>query len=446
MAANFRCHGVSFCVFKLGCIALLLALGLANCVKTPAQNVTGTFFPSAAGDAQEGPVPLSYQLRSDVPAVEAEALQLRGELDLARRPYISQVFAYANQSLVPRNLQLDTLTPGMEFGFFPSAQTKVQLNYLPTIFGNQNFRGPHVFGQEFRATVSGQPTDKLRYSSQLGIFQTARFGHLVSGGAALVGAGSLSYAINDRLRVGGGYRRDILGNSILSATGLNLPGTSDLVGRVKQNLFFGSVEVKPTAKITVGGSYGGGFVEGHKVQTNPFQQFSLYGARPLIARKPGAHLQLLLPSYQFVGLGYQKDELGFGNLTLAAPTSTQAAVDRLSSSGAGMTTPPGYPKSAPKVGGYISPQQFYLNQFRLDSAGRIWKSLYYTAGGGIGTVNFKFAGTPIHLDQTNVLGAANASLITRLGRRVRLEQGWYFLQFGEQYRRNIFYAQSKFYL
>jgi len=383
----------------------LMGLLAHTCLSADAQ-VTGTFFPSAAGDVQEGFVPLSYSLRSDVPAAEAQALQLRGELDLARRPYITQLNAYANQSLLPKALQLDTMTPGVEAGFYPSLQTKIQFNYLPSIFGTAGLNRPRVFGQEFRLKVSGQPTDKLRYNVQLGLFQTARAQN-VAGGIAVIGATGLSYAINDRIRVGGGIRRDILGNSILSAVGRNESDgdSSSLTGRVKQNTFFGTLDLRPTAKSLLSLNYGGGFVSGHRVLTNPFQQGGLAISRPVVARLPGSRLQLLLPSYSFFALGYKKDQY--------------------------------------REAGYFSPQKYFQNQVRLDAAGRLYKSVYYAAGGGLGTINFK--SDRFDLGQTQILATANVALITRLSKRVRLEQGWYYLQFGNIYRRNVLYAQSKFY-
>jgi hypothetical protein len=163
--------------------------------------------------------------------------------------------------------------------------------------------------------------------------------------------------------------------------------------------------------------------------------------RTLIAKGKTARIQYLQPNYQFLALGYKRDQSGFGNLSVL-PTSDDQVVPRLVSSAQGQTQLPGV-VNQPRVGGYFSPQQFYLNNFRLDAGGRLFGHTFYDAGAGLGIQNFKAIGN--RLADSGLVGTANASLVTRLNRRVTVEQGFYFLQAVTSYRRYVLYNQVKYY-
>lgn len=408
-----------------------------------AQQVTGVFFPSVVGDIQEGPIPFSYERPMEEPYFDGRIIRLKDEIKMSRRPYLKSVTAYANQSLIPIEGQLDTLTTGVEYGFYPGKQTKVELYYLPTLFGTSKLKKPRVFGQEFRVVLRQQPTNRFSYYTQLGIFNTAK-ASITPAGAALIGGTGMQYVLHDRVRLNAGYRRDILGNTLMSAVGIELPDNNKLVGRVKQNIFFGGIDVRPTRSSFISFLYGGGFVDGHNVRTNPFQQFSIYAAKTLVSKGPGARLQLLLPSYQFLALGYDRDQSEIGTATFVPSSDVAVNVARLTAARAGVTElprPAGTRRAG--VGGYFSPTQFYLNQLRLDAAGRLYKSIYYTIGGGLGTANVN--SVLGRLKDTEYFATANASVIARLSKKVRQETGWYYLQNKTTYRRQIFYSQTKYY-
>jgi hypothetical protein len=376
-----------------------------------------------------------------------QAIQLNSEINESRRPYIGNVFGYSSQSLVNTNYQLATVTEGGECGFFPNEQTQIKLNYLPTLFGLQK---PVIAGQEYRATILGQPTNRLNYVASLGLFHTSA--HVQPGlavgnvrsGLSVLGRIGASYAITDRFGVTIDFSRYIIANSRLSATGLDLPGSNTLVGRVLANQAAFGCNWRPTTKTDVNFQYVTGFYNGDHIQTNPFQEFNLRVGRTVIAHERTAHLQFLQPSYQLLAMGFAHDLSGFGNLSLIPNSNPAVNGAQLLSAQAGQTSlPTGI--NMPGVGGYFSPQLFFVNTIRLDAGGRLFKHTYYDIGGGLGTQNFKENGTPTSLGMTSLLGIANASIITKVSKHVTLEQGAYFLQAGEGYRRFALYQQSRYY-
>lgn len=403
------------------------------------QQVTGTFFPTAYGDIQTSAAPFSQEFPTDAPLLKGQATQFQQDLLQQRRPYISSVFAYANQSLVPRDSKLDTVTQGIEVGFFPTLKSQVQLFYLPTIFGLQK---PQVFGNEYRAVYRVQPTDRFKLITQLGLFQYGQ-NATTDGGLSVIGGAAGFYSITDRIRANFGYRRDIIGNSLLSATGINLPGTNELVGRAKQDLIFVGGDFRPTPKTAISFQYGHGIITGHDIDNNNFNQCNLYAGRTIYHRDSSSLISFIQPGYQFLWLSYAKDLDGFGNLTLVPAPTPALETLRLATSQAGLTSiPMPVGSQQPGVGGYFSPQQFYVNTCRVDLGGRLLASLYYRAGAGLGVQNLKQLGN--HLDQSELSGNASASVNYRFNRHINMEVGWIFLQNGTTYRRNVCYSQTRY--
>jgi hypothetical protein len=416
------------------CIGLCIVL----CTAAEAQ-VTGTFSPGVYNEYAYGPLPTRPELASPTPASPVDrAEQLYSDMNQSRRPYISNVFAYTNQSLVNIDNHLDMLTNGVEFGFFPTEQTQVKLDYLPTLFG---LGRPLLNGQEYRATLMGQPTNRLRYYARLGLFHTF---HNVSPALTVLGGVGASYALTDRISVNAGLDRYIIGLSRLSATGLNLPISNDRVGPVTANQISVGTDIRPTSKTDLAFNYTVGYYKGRNIETNPFQVFNFRVGRNIIAREPACHLAFLSPSYQFLALGFQRDQSGFGNLT-EIPSSDPAVNEaRLIASAQGYTSLPNPPGTRqPGVGGYFSPQLFYLNMLRLDAGGRLFKHVFYRVGGGLGPENFRDDSTI--LGHTGLVGVFNASVIARVNRHITLEQGAYYLQAANTYRRYVLYSQARYY-
>lgn len=360
-----------------------------------------------------------------------------------RRPYIKTHNAYSNQSLINVNGQLDTFTNGIEAGAYVNKTTKLSAFYLPTIFGTAALKSPRFFGEEFRLAADGQPADRFKYHAQVGLFHYAG-NKLTAPGMNVIGGTAASYRLHDWLRVSMGYRREILGNSVLSAIGLKLPLNGGLVGRSTQNTFFTSLDARPLGgKTLMSVFYGGGFVDGQKEKLNGFQQGGLYVSRLLRADKQDSHLAFLLPSYNFIFVGYQKDFLEYGNLSQIPSNNVDENIARLVTSKQGLVRIP-LPSDVKHadVGGYFSPQNFFINSLRLDGGGRLLGPIYYNAGGGLGVNNAKT--TFGHLNQSQFTASANISLFYRVSNHLKFEQGWYFLQASNLYRRNILYAQTTY--
>lgn len=423
-------------------ITLTLCTTFLSCIAAAAQ-VPGSFAPSVYGEPATGPLPLSINYSETLPFLKRKSLELKEQLEQSRRPYLANIFSYTNEPIDTFDNKVDTITNGVEFGFYPTRQTKVELDFLPTIFG---LHEPRIYGHEYRATVRAQPTDRLRYFTSLGLFHTF---HNVNSGLAVIGGSGVSYALTDRIRVSTEYRRDIIGDSRMSAVGRNIPYTDVLVGRVKRNRWSFGTDLRPFTKTEVNFRYSLGFDKGHNVKANPWQEFSLRAAQTLVAKEPGHLLQLLQASYQFIATGFKYDESGFGNTTSEVTYDPKKNVERInniiSSIARGeLEVPRGKNEKRPLIGGYFSPQLFYSNSFRLDMAGKITKSpFYYKLGGSLGTQDLKNLGQ--NLGHPGILATSNASLSWRMGRHVTVEQGWYFLQASNNYQRNVIYNQTRYY-
>jgi hypothetical protein len=419
-------------------MALLLAMCAVFSFFSPAARAQtlGVYLPTVYGDTAYKPLPIRLETPITLPPLKKKALELEAALEQARRPYIATIFAYANQSLVSRDFRLNTVTQGLEFGFYPNRQTQIALDFLPTIFG---LHSPASAGFLYQGTIRSQLNDRFKYYATLGLMHTF---YNVNPGLAVIGNVGASYAFNDHISLYGAYDRTIIGMSQLSAVGVNLPGTDTLVGRVKANFFSVGTNVHLTRRTTLNFRYGGGWVEGHNVKTNPFQEFNLRVGRTLIGREEGAHLQFLQPNFQFIASGFKYDESGFGNATLIPPATPDMAIAQMLASQAGIVGNPLPGQRGPMVGGYFSPQIFYLSMLRLDAGGRLFGNTYYQVGGGIGPQNFK--DSTVNLGDTSLVAAANASITTRMSERITMQTSWYFIQANNNYQRNVIYNQIRY--
>jgi hypothetical protein len=392
--------------------------------------VPGTFFPSALGEVQEGFTPFPQSAPADLPYLETAPIQLESEMSASRRPYLNFISSYANQSLLQPQGQLDTFTPVMgEFGFFPNHQTEVKLSYIPTIFGRAGLRGPRVFGTEYRATSKWQPTERLKLAGQVGLYQWYR-AKVASPGLDVLGAVSASYAVHDRVQLTAGFRRDILGNTLLSASGLNLVDNGALIA-----------DLRPDKKTTVSLLYSGGIETGHKMDGNGFQQGSLFITRPLYSAPSNRRISVIAPSYQMLMFSWAKDFSSVGNLALQTqpPTNPVDQFAMIQSSRAGQTSVD--PNPIPAVGGYFSPKAFMINAMNLNVAGRLAGPVYYRGGVGYSLTNAKDSFSKFSITKPGYF--ANTALTYRMGKRALQEHGWYFVQGDDVYRRNVLYSQTK---
>ncbi len=423
---------------------LLLLLSLAS--EPALAQITGTFFPTVIGEIQEGFTPYPLLPQADVPYYQAQALNFENEINYAQRPYFRTISAYANQSLLGPAAQMDSFSPqSTQFGFFPTRQSEVRLTYVPTIFGKAGLRGPRTMGQEFRVFGKYQPTDKLRLDAQLGLYQYVRTKE-ISGGFTVLGAAQASYLLHDRLRLTAGYRRDIVGSSLLATTGLNLPESGLLVGRVHQNFFYTIAHLRFTNKTSCSFTVGGGTETGTRLLTNPWFTGGAYLSRSIYSGPRNNFISNIFGSYQASVVAFKYDQSLIGNAIFQVdpPQNLNARLAILRSSRLGNTALT--PELERRVGGYFSPSQQYIQGWGVGVNGHVIKNLYWrgACAMGIGTSAPNVGVTKDDLGVWSFGGSASSALTYRVGRSVH-EQGWYFLQGSTTYRRQVLYSQSKFF-
>jgi hypothetical protein len=227
----------------------------------------------------------------------------------------------------------------------------------------------------------------------------------------------------------------------MSAVGIRLPGTDTLVGRVKRNDFGFGFNYRPTRRTDLQIVADGGFYDGENVRTNPFYEINSRVAHTWIAKEPGPHVHFFQTSYQLLVGGFRHDLSGVGNAMLTpqgnftyANNPSVILADRL-----GSTTTPSVTSGG--VGGYFSPQIFILSQVRADATGHVAGPFNYRVGAGLGPQNFK--NDSVHLATCSLVGVANAALIWKVNKRLTSEVGWYFIQAGTTYERNVVYNQFR---
>ena len=413
----------------------LLIVMLPNTGRVALAQSLGTYLPSVYSDTASQPLPVRVEVPSSTPLAKRQALLLQKTIQESHRPYISNIFAFSDQPLRDQNYHLNTLSEGIEAGFYPNNQTKIQFDFLPTLFGINH---PTV-GHLYQTTIRSQPTDRFKYYTTIGLFQTY---DNVKSSLSVVGNAGASYAVNDRLSLNFDYSRSVVGNSRLSAVGLNLPGTNELVGAVKSNAFSFGPNIRLTRKTDLNFRYVGGFYTGENVKANPFQEFNVRLGRTLIGREEGAHLQFLQPSVQFLATGFRYDESGFGNAAVATPNSVASALATYQQIGAGIANNLSPGQKGPLPGGYFSPKIFYETMARMDAGGRITGNSYYKMGVGLGPQIFKTSTQS--LANPSLVATGNLSLSTRLTDHITMEQGYLFLQAGNVYTRHVVYNQTSY--
>ena len=201
----------------------------------------------------------------------------------------------------------------------------------------------------------------------------------------------LKYDLNDRVKFQMGSRRSPLETSFLSYAGFKPKNGSlagELIGQVRETTLFAEANVVPWKNWDLNMAYEFGLVNGKHVQRNTKNQvYASLGYNWQYAKNHAVRL-----AYESLFFGYAKNAtLGYYNQFTNLPqlVSAQAPLE---------ATPAGY-----ILGGYFSPDTFFLNDLRADFRGNFFdKFIEYKLGGSIGVQN-QNPGIP---GQPNATGAA----------------------------------------
>jgi predicted Zn-dependent protease len=209
----------------------------------------------------------------------------------------------------------------------------------------------------------------------------------------------LRYTPSDKIRVRVGSRRDLLANSLLSIAGLKPDAgfwRGRQVGPALETAFFGELTLLPMRGWDISGAYEFGLVDGNNLPSNTKNQiYATTGWTWPVGQTHSARL-----GYEFLWFAYRQNATaGFID-----PTTGQ--------SGAFISLSP--LTAAPRgtvLGGYFSPDDFYLNAIRLDISGSFWnKRMEYRLGGSLGVQAFSNGAVPLS-SPTTLASTFDANLV-----------------------------------
>ncbi len=218
----------------------------------------------------------------------------------------------------------------------------------------------------------------------------------------------LQYQMNDRVKFQVGSRRSPLETSFLSYAGFKPNNGSlagQLIGQARDTSIFAEANLVPWKNWDLNMAYEFGVVNGKNVQRNTKNQaYASLGYNWQYAKNHAVRL-----AYESLFFGYAKNAtLGYYNQFTTLPQMVQAQAPL-------EATPKGY-----ILGGYYSPDTFFLNNIRADFRGNFFnKFVEYKLGGSIGVQN-QNPGIPGEPNATGAAYSGNGQLTFNLNDAVSL--------------------------
>jgi thioredoxin-like negative regulator of GroEL len=321
-----------------------------------------------------------------------ELAGLNQDIRDAMRPSIRTGFLYTNQDgddttnklrhwIVPNQLSFQ-LTPNVRM----RAGYALRKFYIPQLGNGVDLSPRSTMAHQYSLGTTFGITDKLSFDGDASLENYTQ-----SSSVNVNYQARLQYQATDRLKLQFGSRRSPLETSLLSYAGFkpnngNLAG--QLVGQVRETSIFGEVNMGPWKHFDLNMGYEFAWVNGENVPSNSKNQaYASLGYNWQYTKNHALRL-----AYESLFFGYAKNAtFGYYNQYTTNPqlVLTQNPL---------VASPAGY-----VLGGYFSPDTFFLNDIRADLRGSFFdKFLEYKIGGSVGVQNYN----PGISGQPNVTGAA----------------------------------------
>jgi tetratricopeptide (TPR) repeat protein len=317
------------------------------------------------------------------------------ELNLLMRPTLRSGFLYSQQGG-------DGTTNALRSYAFPN-QIEMSLTPQIRVRGGYNYRkfwlpdtsiSPRVtFANQYSVGTTAKLLDRLTFDGDLSITQFTQ-----SDSTNLTYQARLIADVTDRIRFQAGMRRTPYDLSLLSFSGFSPsvgPLAGQLVGQVRENAVFAQLNMGPWKGWDLNGGYEFAWIDGNNVQNNTKNQaFASLGYTQKYLNQHTARI------------GVESLFFGF------AKNATNGYYDVQGGSGLPVVSlsPATAAPNGVILGGYFSPDQFYLNSVRLDLKGYwLGRLLEYQVGGGVGIQNIR-QGVPGVANRNSAAYQANAML------------------------------------
>lgn len=327
---------------------------------------------------------------------------LTQDLEMAMRPTFRTGFYYTAQDGEDSTNRLRHWAVPNQLSFQLTPNVRVRAGYA-----TRRFFIPKLdfFSLNPRATTAHQYslgttfgiTDKLSFDGDASLENYTQ-----SSSVNYTYQARLQYRATDTIKFQLGSRRSPNETSFLSYAGYEARNGSlinQLIGQVRETSIFGEVNLGPWKNVDINMGYEFAHVSGENVQNNTKNQ--VYGSIGYNWQYAQNHA--LRVAYETLFFGYAKNAtLGYYNQFTNLPVIVSQQVPL-------QQAPDGY-----ILGGYFSPDTFFLNDVRLDLRGScINKFLEYKIGGSIGVQNFN-PGIPGEKNVTGAAYSANAQLTANL--------------------------------
>ncbi len=322
---------------------------------------------------------------------------LEGELFSLLRPEIRSGygFQFQNGERTTNELFSWSLPNQISVYLTPQLKTRIGINpqrfYLP----NSPTRPRSNFGVQYTVGATAQYWDRLRLDGDLGLTHFTQSG---KNNVTYKAQAKIQLADGISMRIGG--RRNTLANSLLAVAGFK-PSQGAFAGQqlgpVNENAFFIDLSTQPLGPIDFNLGYEWAAITGSDEIPNNFKN-QFYTSLGYTHRFNPKHS--LRAGYDFLYFTFSKNATnGFFDVesSVRSPLAVLRPVIRADS---------GF-----DFGGYFSPDQFFLNSFRLDYRGSVFnKFLEYKIGGSLGVQAFEHGFGIQDSDPTSLSSAFNIAL------------------------------------
>jgi predicted Zn-dependent protease len=332
-----------------------------------------------------------------------ELANINQDLDYAMRPTFRTGFLYTTQDG-------DKTTNKFKHWAIPN-QVSFQLTPNTRVRGGYALRkmwipNPNVAGFDPRSTMAHQYsvgttvnlTDRLLFDGDVSLETYTQ-----SDSTNFLYQARMQYQANDWLKLQVGSRRSPIETSLLSYAGIqpnNGALAGQLVGQVRETTVFGEVNMGPWKNWDLNLGYDFGYIDGENIANNTkHQAFGNLGYNWQYAENHAVRV-----AYESMFMGFAKNAtLGYYNQLGSGAPQVVATMSPV------VAAPPGY-----VLGGYFSPDTFFLNDIRADFRGNFFDNfLEYKVGGSIGVQNFN-PGVPGGQSVTGAAYSANGQLTANL--------------------------------
>ena len=335
-----------------------------------------------------------------------ESKKLKESIKDELKPIIEPVFAFSTESGNINKIMFQRYGSNVYVSPLPNYRANFGIIATPYQSGGGVAT---VTATEYSLGLTGKPTNRLEFDSQLNI------NHYSNDEAIVLGNILLNCSINDTFSFKTGYLRNKIEDSILSVSGLTPitgPFANQLVGRVADNKYLFNLSANfPNNSETYFG-YNLGYVRGVNVPANPYNEITFGMTNETYESKKESFINKLETGYNIFFTSYKQDRSGFGGANLGFTP--------LGSDGTSPVPTPGNPG----IGGYFSPNFMLINRILLNLYGSMPKiKLEYFMGGYLGVQNIRGANA-ISSEQFNrrvhFYWEGNAALIYNAAGKVSL--------------------------